>query len=202
MKLYYLQGACSLAVHIVLEWIGQPYASQAVSREELKQAEFLALNPLGSAPVFTDGDLCLTQSSAILQYLADKYPKSQLLSQDLVERAQTLMWLGLINSDIHRHYGLLFGAPMYAQHESCQKELQSNAVRRLKQFYTVINQQLADKDYLVGKRSIADAYLYVTLRWAQRADIDLSDFEHLPRFFALLHQDDGVQAALAAEGLK
>ena len=71
MKLYYLPGACPLASQIVLEWMNLPYELQAVSREELKQPAFLALNPIGSVPVFQDGDFTLTQSVAIVEYLAE-----------------------------------------------------------------------------------------------------------------------------------
>src|SRR3546814_1657344 len=52
MKLYYSPGACSLADHIVLEWIGKPYEAIRVSREDRKSPEFLRLNPeIGRAHV-------------------------------------------------------------------------------------------------------------------------------------------------------
>lgn len=61
MKLYYLPGACSLATHIVLEWIGAPYETVKLERAALKSPEFLALNPSVAVPVLVDGDLVLTQ---------------------------------------------------------------------------------------------------------------------------------------------
>src|SRR5690606_27211391 len=79
MKLYYLPGACSLATHIILEWMGKPYETQAVAREELKQPEFLALNPMGAVPVLADGDHILTQNASILEYLAEQAPQLNLL---------------------------------------------------------------------------------------------------------------------------
>ena len=57
MKLYYLPGACPLATQIVLEWTATPYELQAVSRSEIKEPAYLALNPLGSVPVLVDGQL-------------------------------------------------------------------------------------------------------------------------------------------------
>lgn len=203
MKLYYLQGSCSLAVHIALEWSGQTYQSQAISREELKQPAYLALNPLGSAPAFTDDGLPtpLTQSTAILQYVAEKHPEANLLGENLAQRAETRRWLGLLNADVHRHVGLIFGVAGYAQSEALQQELQKNAKLKLHNFFTVLNQQLADKDYLTGTRSIADAYLFVAMRWAHRAQLDMSSFSALNAFFERMQQNPGVQAALKAEGL-
>src|SRR5690606_27878152 len=75
MKLYYMPGACSLAAHIVLEWIGQPYDTRKLARDELKQPEFLQINPLGAVPALVDGDLALTQNAAILEYLAEQAPQ-------------------------------------------------------------------------------------------------------------------------------
>ena len=49
-KLYYSPGACSLADHIVLEWIGKPYQAVRVSREERKAPAYLAINPAGAVP--------------------------------------------------------------------------------------------------------------------------------------------------------
>lgn len=200
MKLYYLQGACSLAVHIVLEWIDQDYESQSVSRDELKSTKFLSLNPTGTVPVFQDGDLLLSQSTAILQYLAEKYPAANLLGSDLTARAETRRWLGLVNSDVHRVFGLFFAWPKYVG-ENCKEEFLQGAQKQLNEYLHILNQQLAGKDYLTGTRSIADAYLWVTLNWSFFLKLDISAYPELVRFHQHLSQDPGVQAALRQEGL-
>lgn len=133
MKLYYMAGACSLAAHIVLEWIGKPYETHALSREALKEPAFLKINPLGAVPALTEGDWALTQNAAILGQL-----------------------------DTH----------------------------------------LQGRSFLAGARpSIADAYLYVVLRWAHGKQIDLSGQDNLAAFFERMQADPAVQAALKAEGL-
>ncbi|PTA84948.1 glutathione S-transferase, partial [Kosakonia sp. H7A] len=55
--------------------------------------------------------------------------------------------------------------------------------------------------WLAGERSGADAYLFVTLRWAQRVGVDLSGLDALAAFFTRMSEDADVQAALKAEGL-
>ena len=72
MKLYYFAGACSLADHIVLEWIGEPYETVRMTLASVKSPEYLALNPNGTVPLLVDGDFVLTQNVAILSYLADQ----------------------------------------------------------------------------------------------------------------------------------
>lgn len=201
MKLYYLPGACPLASHIVLAWIGKPYTAQEVSRTELKEPAFLALNPLGSVPVLVDGDRVLTQSSAILEYLAELEPTANLIGSTPGERAEIRRWLALINADIHRHFGLLFGIKGYVQSESAQNELRENIVPKLHRFFEPLNQQLEGKDWITGRRSIADPYLYTVLRWADVMKIDLSDLQNLSRFKQRMETDSGVQQALKEEGL-
>ena len=56
MKLYSKPGACSTADHIVLEWAGQPYATEIVDAQRLKSPEFLALNPAGQVPLIVLND--------------------------------------------------------------------------------------------------------------------------------------------------
>ncbi len=78
MKLYYSPGACSLADHVVLEWIGKPYDAIKVSREDKKKPEFLAINPAGAVPALEHDGWVLTQNAAILNYLADLNPEAKL----------------------------------------------------------------------------------------------------------------------------
>lgn len=201
MKLYYLPGACPLASHIALEWIGKPYETHAVSRDELKQPAFLALNPLGAVPVLQDEGMTLTQSSAILEYLAEKNPEANLLGKTIQERAETRRWLAFINADIHRNFGVMFGVQRYADQESTQAEVRGKTGELLKKLFAVADQQLAGKQWLTGTRSVADAYLYVVMRWANAMKIDLSGQANLQAFFKRMEQDKAVQAALRAEGL-
>ena len=69
-------GACSLASHIVLEWLGKPYETHKLSRDELKGPEFLKINPLGAVPALADGDWTLTQNVAILEYRPNRPRKA------------------------------------------------------------------------------------------------------------------------------
>src|SRR5690554_7567177 len=118
-----MPGACPLATHITLEWIGQPYEIQAVPREDLKKPEFLALNPVGSVPVLTDGDLVLTQSLAILEYLAEKHPEAGLMPQEIGARADTRRWLAFVNADLHKAFSLVFGKASFTSDAASQELL-------------------------------------------------------------------------------
>src|SRR3546814_3497844 len=104
MKLYYSPGACSLADHIVLEWIGKPYEAIRVSRDDRKSPEFLRLNPAGAVPVLQDGDWVLTQNMAVLNFLADSFPEARLGGDGTPRgRAEVNRWLAFVNSRSAEH---------------------------------------------------------------------------------------------------
>ncbi|CAB3822601.1 glutathione binding-like protein [Achromobacter animicus] len=203
MKLYYMPGACSLASHIVLEWIGKPYETHKLSREALKEPEFLRINPMGAVPALTDGDWTLTQNVSILEYLAEQAPESTLLGDGSARsRAEVRRWVGFINSDVHKTFSLLFGAQRYLKDEGAQKELAASASALLTKLFAQLDTQLAGKQYLAGAApSVADAYLYVVLRWAHAKEVNLTGLSNLSAFFERMQANAGVKAALQAEGL-
>lgn len=201
MKLYYLTGACSLVTRIALEWIGKPYESQRVSRDELQQETFLKLNPSGAVPVLLDGDLVLTQSIAIFEYLAEKNPQANLLGSTIGQRFETRRWLAFLNAEIHRNVGVVFSIHRYADQEATRAEVRAKTEELLTKQLGVINQHLEGKETVSGALSVADAYLYVVLRWAALMKLDLSAMTNLSAFFDRMEKNEGVQAALRAEGL-
>lgn len=74
--LYYAPGACSLSVHIVLEWVGATYKAVKVNPAD---PDYLKVNPAGAVPTLDIGtEAPLTQCSAILQYLARRHPRFEL----------------------------------------------------------------------------------------------------------------------------
>ncbi len=203
MKLYGLPGACSLVDHITLQWTGKPFEYEAVARDGLKKAPYTDINPLGAVPALTDGDIVLTQNVAILEYIAEKYPEANLHGGATAHaRAEARRWLALLNSDVHKTFSMLFGAGRMVNGETAQNELRNTASDRLKEMFGVMNKRLEGREWLAQARSVADAYLYVVMRWAAAFKMDLSVFPNLQAHFARMQVDKGVQAALAAEGLK
>jgi len=202
MKLYYSSGACSLADHITLEWIGKPYEAVRVSRDERKAPAFLKLNPAGAVPVFEDGDWVLTQNAAILNFLADSFPEAGLGGDGSPKsRAEVNRWLAFVNSDVHPAFKPLFGATAYLDDEAAIAKSKEAALKSLRGLFERADGQLAGKDWLTGSRSIADPYLYVVTRWAKAQGVDLSGLANLERFVGNIEADAAVQKVLKDEGL-
>lgn len=203
MKLYYLPGACSLADHIVLEWIGQPYEAHRVERHELGTSEYLQVNPAGVVPALQEADgWVLTENTAILNYLVDKYPQAGLGGDgSLRSRAEVNRWLAYINSDLHPAFRPVFRPERFIDDETAQDAVRRKALGRLRRYYERLETQLQGRDWLTGTRSIADPYLFVVLRWAVAKGVDLSGLDNLAHFHQRMLEDAGVKAAMQQEGL-
>jgi len=202
MKLYTSPGACSTADHIVLEWIGKPYTFEIVTREQRATPEFRKLNPAGAVPVLDDGGWILTQNAAIMNYLADLHPESGLGGDGTPKsRAEVNRWLSFVNADVHPTFHPLFGSTAYLDDKAAIDKTRENSRAKLRSYFERANAQLEGRDWIAGKRSVADPYWYITLRWAKAAHVDLSGLDHLHAFVARMEADAGVQKVLKAEGL-
>ena len=202
MKLYTKPGACSTADHIALQWTGQPFEFQVLTAPEMKAPAYLAINPAGSVPVLVDGDFVLTQNAAIMGYISDAFPQAQLAGDGSArQRAEAMRWLAYVNSDLHPAFKPLFSPGVFIADESQHETLRQTARERLRKLYAAADAQLATRDWLAGFRSIADPYFYLTVRWAERAGVDLSGYARIAAFKQRMEADAGVQAALKAEGL-
>lgn len=201
MKLYYSPGACSLATHIVLEWIGKPYEVHKVNIHGTKSPELLKRNPAGAVPVLEEHDWVLTQNSAILNYLADKFPAARLGGDGTPRsRAEVNRWLGFVNSDMHPAFKPLFGATGYLGDAAAIEKSKENARAGIRSLFDIVNTHLTRCDWLANERSVADPYLFVMVRWAKGQKIELSGLDGLERFFQRMSSDPAVRTVLKREG--
>jgi len=95
MRLYEFGPTRSIRARWTLQELAvdfEPVTVNLVAGEH-RRPEFLKINPAGRIPVLVDGDLTLTESVAIVQYLAEKFPEGRLLPDDLAERARVYRWL-------------------------------------------------------------------------------------------------------------
>ena len=202
MKLYTKPVACSTADHIALQWTGQPFELEVLDKDTMKAPAYLAINPSGAVPAVVDGDFVLTQNAAIMGYIADTFPEAGLSGDGSVrQRAEAMRWLAFVNSDLHPAFKPMFGPAAFIPDPDQQTVLKSASLKRLRSLYEIADKQLAGKQWLAGFRSVADPYLYITLRWANAFNVDLSGLDNLAAFQQRMEADRGVQAALKAEGL-
>ena len=200
MKLYYTPGACSLAPHIVLCESQLPYQLERVDLRNKTIADgrdFLAINPLGYVPVLelSNGEI-LTENSAILFYLADLVPATQLVPPaGDVARYRLLAWLNFIGSELHKNFSPLFA-------KTTPVEYRQQVEEKLASRFAHVDGVLAFTPYLSGDHfSIADAYLFVVSNWAVVVGFDISGFTYLQAFRERVLARPSVQRAMKEEGL-
>ncbi|WP_045726914.1 glutathione S-transferase N-terminal domain-containing protein [Xanthomonas sp. GPE 39] len=201
MKLYAKPGACSLADHIALRWAGLPFELQLLDAAAMKAPAYLALNPAGAVPALQVDDWVLTQNSAILNYIADLAPDAHLVGDGSPRgRAEVQRWLAFLNTDLHMAFPPLFGSTRYLDDPAAIARTQEHARERVRTLYARVDAALEQKSWLGSmQRSVADAYLFVTMRWARAQQIPLG--ANLQLHFERMSADPQVQAALQAEGL-
>jgi len=204
MKLYYLPGACSLAIHIILEWNGEPYEAVAVTREQTKTPEYLKMNPAGAVPALAIGGRVLTQNSAIQKYLIEKYPQANLGPDPTPESNYELNhWHGFLGGDLHPGFRPYFAPQRFHPDESAHQAIRAAAFTNLQRLYGIADRHMDGRDHVIaGRRTVIDAYLFTFSTWAARGFPNrLGDFPHLKRFVGNMLEDPGVVRVLADEGV-
>jgi glutathione S-transferase len=201
MKLYYAPGACSLAPHIALLEAGLPYDLVKVDLRAKKLEngdDYLKVNPKGQVPALAlDSGELFTEGPVIVQMIADKAPAKNLApARDSADRYELLEWLNYITSELHKNIGPMFSPVLSDDAKSFFKD---RAMGKFK----YVDGKLAGHDYLMGKQfTVADAYLYVMLLWAERMKFDLSGLNNLLTYKDRVAARPKVQEALVKEGLK
>jgi glutathione S-transferase len=158
------------------------------SKGEHKQPDYLAINPNGAVPTLVDGDFALTESRAIMYYLAAKKPQSGLVPRDEPGRADLARWQFWDASHFSPQLGTLtfekIIKPMMGLGEPRQDKIEEAFVN-LRRFCAVLDQRLNGKEYLVGDvLTIADLTVASSLMYADRTDVPLADFPNIRSWFS------------------
>ena len=200
MKLYYSPGACSLSPHIALLEAGLPYDLVKVDLRAKKLEngdDFLKVNPKGQVPVLgLDSGELVTEGPVIVQMIADKAAGKNLApSSGSAERYRLQEWLNFVTTELHKNFSPLFQPALTDETKAFFKD-------RLMGKFKYLDDKLAGQDYLMGKQfTVADGYLFVMLKWADRTGMDLSGLKNLMAFKARVEARPKVQEALTKEGL-
>ena len=198
MKLYFAPGTCSLSPQIALSEAGIAVELVKVDLKTKKTAgggDYLAINPKGYVPALQlDNGEVITEGPAIVQYVADLAPASQLApANGTLERTRLQETLNFLTSEIHKGFSPLF-------HPQAPAEWKAIVRTNLGARFDLLSQRLAKQPYLQGETfTVADGYLFTVLGWCQWVDIDLSKWPVLTAFCARVAERPKVKAALDAQ---
>jgi glutathione S-transferase len=198
MKLFYAPGACSLSPQIALREAGLPFELVKVdlrAKKTEKGDDFLAINPRGYVPALQlDNGEVLAEGVAIVQYIADQKPESNLAPKaGTMERYRLQEWLTFISSELHKGFSPLFNP---AIPDDVKKVFRDRLTLR----FGAMDKALAGKQYIMGSQfTVADGYFYNMTRWAKRVNLDLSAFPNVTALAARIEARPKVQEAVQAE---
>jgi glutathione S-transferase len=164
------------------------------AKGEQKRADYLAVNPSGAVPTLVDGDFVLTESRAIMQYLASKKPEMGLLPRDERMRADVTRWQFWDSSHFSPQIGTLWFQrilkPMMGMGAPDTGKLEE-ALANFQRFATVLNQCLEGKHYVVGDfLTLADLTLASSLMHAAQAEVPLAEFPNIQAWFSRINAMD------------
>jgi glutathione S-transferase len=199
MKLYFSPGACSLSPHIVLLETGLPFTIERVDLGKKLTAsgdDFRAINPKGYVPALAlDDGSVLTEGPAIVQYLADQVPSAGLLPPvGDAERYKVIAWLNYISTEVHKTFSPMFNP-------AANDDVKAYARKMLGLRFDYLTTYLEGRSFLGEAFSVADAYLFTVLGWADAIKFDMSAYPALQAYRARIAERPAVQQALRAEGL-
>ncbi len=175
MKLFGSKNSRSLRCVWALEEANATYDYQRVwmTKGDGQKPEFKAVNPAGKIPVLQDGTLTLTESVAIMFYVADKFPQAGLIPSDPAARAEMYRWTFFAVSEIEPHLWAI------AQHRFALPEdkrvpaLEPTATWQLSRALRAIEKRLADTPFMAGDVfSLADILCFHCLTWTLSAKLD------------------------------
>lgn len=180
MDLYFAPLACSMATRISLYEAGGTANFIQVDQKAKRAADgadFYTLNPLGQVPVLRteEGEL-LTENPAILQYVADRYPESGLAPVGL-DRYRLQQWLNFTGTELHK---VIF-TPLLEQvsPDGAKSYARDKSGRRL----TMLDEHLVDREFLLDRFTVADAYLITVLNWGRVTGVvQIAQYPHIAAY--------------------
>lgn len=208
MKLYYMPGSCALASHIALIWSGVDYELERLDLDSVHAPAFKTLNPKGAVPALLvndgGGEVVITESLAILLYIASRAPGARLgpAEGDRLEQAKLNEILSELVSEVHKAFTPAFVPNRFAIDEAAYEGARAAAFIMVDKAFGRLDDVMRGRDWLVlDRRTVADAYLHVMCRFKANTPTPLSAYSNLERHYRNLASDAGVVRALAESGL-
>lgn len=203
-RFYYARHTISLATHIALEEAGADFEAIRVDfrTTEQQSRDYLAVNPKGRVPsLVTEGGV-LTETPALLLFVAQSFPEADLAPEDPWELARMQEFDSYVCSTLHvsHAHGMRGYRWVDADDERSQQAMRDKVSRNMADAFGHVESRYLDGPNVLGDRySVADAYLYTVAQWLERDGLSFDDFPKVRDHHAMMSERPAVRRALETQ---
>ena len=204
LKLFYAPGACSRASHIALEEAGAQYERHLVdfAKTEQRSADYLKLNPKGRVPALATDRGVLTETPAILAFIAQSNPKARLAPlDDAFAFARVQAFNSYLCSTVHVAHAHRQRGHRWADDPAALEAMKKKVPETVGACFDLIEREMLEGPWVMGADyTIADAYLFTIAQWIGYDGVDIKKFAKVLDHHNRMLARPAVQRVLAAEG--
>ncbi|KJC58560.1 glutathione S-transferase [Bradyrhizobium sp. LTSPM299] len=203
LKLYYVPGTCALASHIALAEAGAPYTTERLDFKTNQQnsPEYLKINPKGRVPALVTDRGVLTETPAVLAYIAQTFPQAKLAPlDDAFEFAKVQAFNSYLCSTVHVNHAHKGRGYRWAADESSFADMKTMIPKTMAASFGLIERDMLKGPWVMGESyTVCDAYLYTLTLWLDGDGVDLATLPKVKAHRAAMESRPAVQKVLAEQ---
>jgi glutathione S-transferase len=204
LKLYYAPGTCALASHIALAEAGAPYTTEKVDfkTDQQNSPEYLGINPKGRVPSLVTDQGILTETPAMLAFVAQSFPQAKLAPLDnAFAFAQVQAFNSYLCSTVHVAHAHKGRGYRWATDEASFADMKRMVPKSVGASVALIERNMLKGPWVMGETyTICDPYLFTIAQWLEGDSVDLAALPKLADHRNRMAERPAVRKAMAEEG--
>ena len=202
-KLYYAPGTCALASHIALQEAGAAYATERIDFKSNQQnsTEYLAINPKGRVPSLVTDRGILTETPAMLAFVAQSFPQAKLAPlDDPYAFAQVQAFNSYLCSTVHVAHAHKLRGYRWATDEASFADMKRKVPKTVGASFALIERDMLKAPWVMGDSyTICDPYLFTLAQWLEGDSVDLSTLPKVMEHRKRMSERPAVRKVMAEE---
>ena len=202
LKLYYAPGTCALASHIALKEAGVDYSVERIDTRNSQQTTpaYLSINPKGRVPSLVTDRGVLTETPAILAFIAQSVPEKKLMPEDAFAFAQAQSFNSYLCSTVHVAHAHKGRGPRWATEQSSFDDMKRKVPDSMSSAFALIERDMVKGPWVMGEQyTVCDAYLFTLTGWAEADGVDLAKLPKVTAHRQRMSERPAVQQVLVVE---
>jgi glutathione S-transferase len=202
LKFYYAPGTCALASHIALEEAGADYKAERIDFKNNQQNSpgYLAINPKGRVPSLATDQGILTETPAILAFIAQSHPHAKLAPLDTFAFAQVQAFNSYLCSTVHIAHAHKLRGYRWASEESSFADMKRKVSENVGACFALIERDMIKGPWVMGEQyTICDPYFFTLGLWIEGDGVELKTVPKVMAHRQRMSERPAVLRALAEE---